>query len=209
MARKPDYIVFTDGSTLFKHQGVPMASGYGVVVYNCSTREFTQFGGELGDRTIGFAELYAIDRAVRFMINLANGQKRNVLVLSDSKYSVDIYRGLYWSYRKRSVNGIWRTSMRSIVANQRLIKGTVNSIESHRNVRFDFVHIYAHLTEDQCWKIISKLSDCNYSIDKETALAIISMNDKVDSEARKHSRACRKSFGQFIQLRPRERYFIR
>ena len=209
MARKPDYIVFTDGSTLYKRGGIPEASGYGVVVYNCSTREFTQFGGELGDRTINFAELYAIDRAVRFMINLADGERRNVLVLSDSKYSVDTYRGRYWSYRRRTVDGIWHTSMRSIVANQRLIKDTVHSIESHRNVRFDFVHIYSHLTNGKYEKIISKLSDRGYSIDKETALAIIDMNDKADNEAGKHSRAVRRSIGQFIQLKPTTRYFIR
>ena len=212
MGLSPDYIVFTDGSVRQNSY-----AGYGVVLYNCHTKQYATFGGELGHRTISFAESYAIAKALGFLASVMNRRGRPVvLILSDSKYCIQSYGEWMEHWAKRARNeysdGIWLNKDNGPVQNQVIFKRGRAVISKYSTVNFKFVHINSHLEESSGKdrkRIINKLSDAGLTIDGTTARAIIYMNAKADAIAGQYSRQCMNALrsGDFISLRPTNKYF--
>ena len=215
MAEPLDYIIFTDGSVRTDRRTGKTYAGYGVVLYNCTTHAYAMFGGELGSRTISFAESYAINRAVAKIIDLVSydvAMPRRVLILTDSKYCVQSYNVWLPHWKHKAIDGIWVNSKHEPVQNQELIKRTLANLSGHNNVRVQITHINSHLSMNKSGdldRIIRKLKPYGLKADQETAKVIIHMNALADQTATMYSQIS-KDAGEtqsFIQLRPKLKYY--
>ena len=88
---KVNYILFTDGSVRRLRTG-ECISGYGIVVVDTTTKQYTCFGGDIRTTSIVYAEAWAIYRGLHFIskITKTRNVKPHVLVVSDSKLNVSI-----------------------------------------------------------------------------------------------------------------------
>lgn len=204
--KKPDYIIFTDGSVRRKYYR--QYAGYGVVLYNCDSKEYASFGGELGNRSVLFSEMYAIHRAVS-TISDKIGLKRNasVLILGDNKDALAEYRTCL--YRVRS-SKYCHDDVYSGFQYGNLVEITVKNILHHPNIGYKFAHINAHKDVDLSYDrelIRYKLKNAGYRINHTTAKAIIKMNDMADHIAKNYSKQCIKESEGFVTLRPKKSYY--
>lgn len=204
--KKPDYIIFTDGSV--RRGRYRQYAGYGVVLYNCDSKEYASFGGELGNRSVLFSEMYAIHRAVS-TISDKIGLKRNVsvLILGDNTEALAEYRTCLHLARSSKY---CHDDVYGGTRYKNLVEITVKNILRHPNIRFKFAHINAHKDIDSsCDRelIQRKLKNAGYNINHTTAKAIIKMNDMADHIAKGYSKQCIKESKGFMTLRPSMNYY--
>jgi ribonuclease HI len=131
-------IVYTDGSALGNGK-VGCKASYGVFFKDNDSRN--ESGVVLVDPSNQKAELYAIYRAL--LIVKEENVTDDILIVTDSKYSIDCLTKWYKSWKK---NG-WKTSKNENVKHSTIIKECVAILESNKNIRFK--HVNSHQVPPQ------------------------------------------------------------
>ena len=124
-----NYILFTDGSVRRLRTG-ECISGYGIVVVDTTTKQYTCFGGDIRTTSIVYAEAWAIYRGLHFIskITKTRNVKPHVLVVSDSKLNVSILGDLIPNTWDLSDWDNWKKKDGSPVMNQELYRDIVELI---------------------------------------------------------------------------------
>lgn len=200
-----DYIVFTDGSCRAgTHDPNRKYSAYGVVLLNVKTRKYTAFGDELGSRTIGYAELYAIYKGVKRLCKIVpKKQKTKILIVSDNKNCIDAFR-LWIPYCWDTSDWYnWKGSKKTKVKNQNLYRKILELFKKHPWIHPHYAHINSHLEKADLGAIRAKLQKVNVHVDRPTSNMIRVMNQKADTIASDISMKLRtidEEHGPFYQL---------
>ena len=217
--RELDYIIFTDGSVRSPHGTTEKSyAGFGVVIYNTHTHQYASFGGELGQRSIVYTELWAIYKGLVTLSDmLPDYGRHNILVLSDSKLCVDSINVDCYTWESHAdSNGVWYKDAKhkEITKNQTLFK-RILSLKRHNPNRLNIQvrHIRSHLDlkkKASRYTQIEKLVQYGYGVSEEAAKAIIHMNALADQIATYHSQRLvdAERAQEFYHLRPTENYYI-
>ena len=209
MANGVDYIIFTDGSVLRKTKHAQTHAGYGVVLYNVATHQYTTFGGELGTRTIAFAEAWAIHKGLAILASLVS-KPASILVLSDSKICVlSLTQYIHAWLKSAGKDNVWYTADHHPVQNQVIYKLIQHTIKTHPKLTVQISHINSHLLDKEHGRIATKLAQAGFHVDEQTAKAIIKMNALADSVATKYSHQLEDAAtkNHFFQLQPTKAYY--
>lgn len=179
---KVNFIIFTDGSV--RRFDGKVASAYGVVVLDCRTKKYTQFGDRLKTNSIVYAEAWAVYRGLQYINRICHDatSKPTVLVVTDSKLNVSIFTE-YIPHRWDLSNwGEWRKTDGSYVKNQDIYRDTVELIhDNHMFVKF--LHINSH-TSNIDWEMIRmKASDIGIDLKKGVCKMFVDMNQRADQLA--------------------------
>ena len=181
--KKLQYIVFTDAS--YKKRDGRGYCGYGVVIVNMETRQFTEFGGDLSDHTIVFGESWAIlkgvQKALELMKNSSHKMKGRVLIVTDSKLCVNILTNFIprWDTSEET----WKTLSGKPVKNQEIYKRITTLLGKYPDVEFRITHVHGHLGKKFEYKIRRDLEKHGINPTDETVTAFRRMNARVDAIA--------------------------
>ena len=181
MAKPPyRYIVFTDASyKIFDGRGY---CGYGVVIVNHETGNYTEFGGDLSDHTIVFGESWAILQGVRKVLDIISKSpdpSGKVLVVTDSKLCVNILTH-YINRWDLSNWDNWKTLKGKPVKNQEIYRKIVTLIQKYPEVRFRITHMHGHMGKKHENKIKEDLRSYGINPTDEAVDTFRRMNAKVD-----------------------------
>ena len=174
-----DYICFTDGSCRITKDGY--YSAYGVVIVNTNSMTYTTAGGDLGERTSIFAEIYAIYKATAHLVDMGKDREIKALIVTDSKFCVQSLT--YYIYKDwDTTSSIWLKKDRKPVNNQEVFKRIKYLTDTNPNVKIEIVHINSHVKNDKqaISKVISKFQDYQLYLDYTTVQTMIAMNNLAD-----------------------------
>ena len=183
MHMKVNYILFTDGSVRRLRTG-ECISGYGIVVVDTTTKQYTCFGGDIRTTSIVYAEAWAIYRGLHFIskITKTRNVKPHVLLVSDSKLNVSILGDLIPNTWDLSDWDNWKKKDGTPVLNQELYRDIVELIYDNE-MRVRFIHINSHL-DDAAYKTIKKkLQEVDVKLDNDIAKLFVMMNNMADETA--------------------------
>lgn len=173
------YIVFTDAS--YKRHGEKGYCGYGVAILNTETKEYGTFGDYVGERTIVYGEGWAINRGIKQALKLVSKQEKvGILVVTDSKLSVQVHCKFIPHKWDLSDWHNWRTVKGKYVKNQEIYRNTVELVQRYPNVHIRMAHIHSHMGMSNSDKIKEDLSKHGIRADKDTVKMFMTMNDTVD-----------------------------
>lgn len=179
-----DYVIFTDGSSKRTTDG-DIFTAYGCIVLNMATKTFMEFSGDLGCRSIRYAESYAIYCGVARVADIAKETTNAIsaLIITDSRLDVQI---LTEYIPKWDTSGdVWYKLNGEPVKNQDVYKDIIRISNSVPNVSFSIIHINSHRNKDTEWWGMAHLFKKNgVNVDQETMMTIIDLNSRVDSLAR-------------------------
>lgn len=184
MSKSVEYILFTDASKRTGYSGKDYC-GYGVVLLNTKTKNYTTFSGELSPRSVVFCEAWAIFRGLVQLVQIMKPKKKkvNVLVISDSLLNVDTFN----TYIPHSWNlsdwKNWKKKDGSLVKNQDIYRRILTFMGEHDEIDVKFAHINSHLSEFGWTRIQDKLYKYGVRVEEDTAQMIRSMNAKADDLA--------------------------
>ena len=176
------FIVYTDAS--YKNKDGVGYAGYGVAILNTSNMTYCTFGSSIGDKTIAYAELWAIykgmEKALRF---IGHEKKTNILVVTDSKLCVTcLTYFLPYKWNLTDPNN-WKTSNKKPVKNQAVFKMILKLLDSYSNVRVRIAHIHGHTTPKDIPKLMRDLEKHGIRADADTVDLFRRMNAIVDKIA--------------------------
>lgn len=183
----PDYIIATDGSSRRKPFGGSF-TGYSFMILNYHTQRYITYSGPLGDKSVAFAEAWALYQAIRQLNSTIseNGGKKSgvkVLAISDSKLLVDslnIWAPYSWD---KSNYYHWVKRDGSDVRNQDVFRYIFQAMEKYR-IRMKLVHINSHVTDNGTRGYIKhKMEKNKVNLDKRTVNSLIHMNEICDELA--------------------------
>lgn len=205
MAVPPKYIIFSDASVRRGKNDITYA-GYGVVVLNTETREYTHFGGELGGHTVAYSEAYAIYRGIRYVRDIASNKNdpTQILVVTDSKLNVKILSVFIPYVWDLSDWNHWKKADGHAVKNQEVYRKIVSLIQGSPGIHVRVTHINSHLGEDDWERVKSKLKQYGIIVDATTAQMFREMNAIADNVAQSITRKMRnedEKYGPFIRLK--------
>ena len=202
----PDYLVFPDGSV--RRKGDKLYAGFACVIVNTKTSETIVLSDRLSDHcTIVFSEAWAVYRGLERIAHLIRHQKRskdkiNVLVVSDSKLTTDIFNIWIPNCWNTSDWLCWRKEDGSVVKNQTLYR-QILSIIFRNNLKVKFVHINSH-TENNTQmrnRIKYKMRSSKIRINNDQLDMFIKLNQIADDAAQKiTSEAVRENPKEFIRM---------
>lgn len=202
---KPDYILFTDGSAIIdKHDKHRTYTAYSVVCLNTVTQKYVTLAGALTSRSIGYAEAWAIYQGLRYANHLrkdANLKKIKILVVSDSKLTIDAFT-IWIPNKVWDTNDWmhWKKTDGSEVLNQDILRPIANILKNdHLNVRF--THINSHTTKRATDHIYSKFKADEINISKELIPVFVKMNSLADEAAHDKARLLCKNSDNWEQLK--------
>ena len=207
MAQMPKYIVFTDAS-MRRGQGTGARSycGYGVVILNTETRQYTEFGAELGGNTVAFGEAWAIYRGIQKARDLIHdNEETSILVVTDSKLNVQIlsvYIPYVWDTTDENN---WKKKDGLPVRNQDVYKRIVHMLEDNPHMKVRITHINSHLSQKEWPRTKKKLEKYGIIADSKTAQMFMEMNGRADEIAQsitKRMKEEEEKYGCFIRLEP-------
>ena len=127
-------VVYTDGACLKNGQRAAQSAGVGVYWGEGDARNVSRL--VRGTPTNNVAELEAIEDAVDTILADAALATRKVVIVTDSRYSMDVLRTWYDGFVRRG----WVTATGSPVANRELIQRIHDKLPS----RVVFAHIRGH-----------------------------------------------------------------
>lgn len=134
-------LVFTDGSTI--NNGKKNAKGgIGVYIVETSLSYEKQSEYSYSERvekpTNQKCELLAIKQALLILNEKFNSYKGNVMIYSDSMYSINCVTKWYKNWK----NNGWKNSKNQDVKNKEIIQDILSLLETKRNIQFH--HIRSH-----------------------------------------------------------------
>lgn len=184
---KPDLILFPDAS--LKRSGDKFFSGYGVVILNTHTGNYTTVKGSLSKDSIVYCEAWAIYQGLRFIEHLRKkqypkGTNLKVLVVSDSKINIQIFTT--WIKKSWDLSDWydWKKSDKTSVRNQELYRN-IMKVLSNGHLKVKFVHINSHSDKKpgMMKHIESKLEKANVNVNYQTLTTFIELNQVADALA--------------------------
>jgi len=208
MAEMPKYIVFTDASMRRSHEkGARSYCGYGVVILNTETRQFTEFGAELGGNTVVFGEAWAIYRGIQKVRDLTKDKEpTSVLVVTDSKLNVQIltvYIPYVWD---TSDEDHWKRQDGTPIKNQDVYQRIVDIINNNPHLSIRITHINSHLHPSEWPRTQKKLEKYGIRANSTTSQMFMEMNGRADEIAQSITKKMKEEeekYGCFIRLEPR------
>lgn len=209
MAIMPKYIVFTDASQ--RNRGDRKYCGFGVVLLNTETRQYTEFGAELAGHSVWFGEAWAVYRGIIAVRDLVDGKDTPVLVVSDNKMVVDIFDQYIpdriWDV---SVRDFWLKKNGDPVKDSRLYQRILDLINDNENLNIKFIHINSHLPTDEWYYVREKLSRYGVKLNVNSSLLFMKMNGRADKIATSITAKMKaeEESGHFIRMIPRNDYVL-
>ena len=179
---KIDYILFSDGSVRKMKYGD--LTGYGCVIVNMKTKQYTAFGGEMSSGSIAYAEGWAIYRGLQFINSFRKNKdkKQHILVVTDSKLTISILTDYIPNVWDVSDWNHWKKKNGTSVLNQDLYRNIVDLI-NRGNMKVRFVHMNSHLKDDE-WKVLQKkMKEQNVDATDRSAKLFVQMNRLADEIA--------------------------
>lgn len=184
-----DYIAFCDGSAVKKGEFI-FNGGASVVLLENDTKQIHQKGQSLPDKTNNYSELHAMLLTFEMIKKINKSKKQsNVLIISDSKYAVDIFNSYVhiWSKGKKK-NDPWERKTGKL-SNEKIIKHIYYEYIDNDKFNVTFVHMNSHkkFTDKDISEMKRKIEKQGFSISKETIKVFIKYNSMADKLAYKYS----------------------
>lgn len=200
---KPDYVIFPDGSE--RRTGKEKYAGYGVVVLNTRTGQYTTDSNELYGRSVPYCEGYAVYRGFQHIEQIRKpNESLSVLILSDNKTTVNSLQ--IWVRKSWDLSDYrnWKRCDGSPVHHQELYR-KILTILCNGHYRAKFVHIRSHAEGDAKLREIikQKLKIHKVKADDSTLDVFIRMNQLADNLAREASGYLKDTIGLLDRLKPK------
>lgn len=176
------FIVYTDAS--FKRKDDEGFAGYGAAILNTSNMTYCTFGSSIGNKTIAYAELWAIYKGIEKALKFIGHEKKtNILVVTDSKLSVNCLT-YFLPYRWNLTDpDNWKTVNKKPVKNQAIFKAILELLRSYPNAKVRIAHIHGHTTNRDIPKLTRDLERHGIHADADTVELFRRMNAIVDEIA--------------------------
>lgn len=193
---KPDYILFTDGSSITEPGKIMQYAACAFFVINNDNHTATSAVKQIGSGDSAAAELHAIYSGLRYVQGLIGetDDPKTVLVLTDSNYSIVlIEKHLNKWYNGHAVKKKLRKRFSN---NSELFEGLFE-IMSDERMKVLFVHVKSHLRVDDIEGLQKRILDAGFIVSDEVAENIIKYNRVVDRMAKSESRDLARECGFF------------
>lgn len=186
----PDLILFPDGS--LRKKGDKFLAGYGVVVLNPSSNEYTTISGSLTKESVVYCEAFAIYQGLRYVEHIRKkhykGKKMKVFVVSDSKLNIRAFtEWIPYAWDLSDWNN-WKKSNKESVKNQEIYRAILKVLKNGKyTVRF--VHMNSHTAKDNAAKekMRKSLKKAKIDLNDTTLDVFVKMNDLADEAAKSHT----------------------
>ncbi len=184
-----DYIAFCDGSSVKKGDFI-FNGGAATVLLENETKQVYQKGKSLPDRSNNYAELYAVLLTFEMVKNIHKGKGvPNILIISDSKYVVDIFSSWVYSWSKgKDQDEPWERKTGKL-SNEKIIKHIFYEYIANGKFNVTFVHMNSHkkFTEKDINEMKRKTEKQGFTVSKDTIKVFIKYNSMADKLAYKYS----------------------
>jgi len=190
---KPDYILFTDGSSITEKNKVMQYAASAFLVINNHMKTCAKDAHSIGSGDSARAELFAICGGLKYIASrIKKGRTKTVLVLSDSQYSINLIEShlLRW-YEGKKVTNKAEARFKTDPSMFR----TLAKLMSKPNMRVTFIHIKSHMGENGAGYIKRKFKDSGFNISNSVALGLIMNNREVDRMAKEETAKLSKQCG--------------
>ena len=190
---KPDYILFTDGSSITEKNKVMQYAASSFLVINNHMQTCAKDAHHIGSGDSARAELFAICGGLKYIASrIKKGQNKTVLVLSDSQYSINLIEKhlLRWYEGKRVTD----KAIARFESDLTMFK-TLAKLMSKPNIRVTFIHIKSHMGDGGAGYIKRKFKDSGFNISRTVAFEMIMNNREVDRMAREETAKLAKQCG--------------
>lgn len=180
----PDYIIATDAGVL-RNQNGEVPGAYAFVILNCKTMKYTIHGKALNGKGINYCEGYAIYKAFQMLGKYTKGDPVNVLVVSDSKLTIQALT--IWSKQSWNTSNPfnWKKSQGGRVKNQEIYR-KIQNLESTLNLTVKYVHINSHKDVNNTTDVTKmkyKIVNAGVNLSNAQAKLIMQMNAWADDKA--------------------------
>lgn len=192
---KPDYILFTDGSSITEPNKRMQYAAYAFIVINNITKKATKKADIIGSGDSARAELFAIYNGLSYLSDLVKpGTNKTVLVLSDSKYSISLIEKhlLRWDNDER----IGAKASSRLDDDKAVFKKLAKIMKSGK-LDITFIHVKSHLTIGERGALQDRIKESGYIVSKTCAANIIRFNRAVDKAAKVESKRLAKVSGYY------------
>ena len=182
MKTRLDYLIVSDASVKYhKQNGLHDYAAYATYILNLHDKTYVGEADELIDRTIQYAEAYAVYRGIKLLSTLTNPDAR-IIVVSDNNNVISALgkwtRDGTWNLQDRDY---WRKNDGSPVANQDVYRHAMDA-EKYFNTPIRYVHIHSHLSSSVTShkKICREFAEYGVNIDTSTASVLLRLNAMAD-----------------------------
>lgn len=192
---KPDYILFTDGSSITEPGKRMQYAAYAFLVINNHTKKSTKKADIIDSGDSARTEAFAIYYGLKYLNSLVKtGTSKTVLVLSDSKYMISLIEKhlLRW-YNGEKI----RTKATDRLNADKAMFRNLAKIMSGNKLDITFVHVKAHLTIGARGELQDRIKSAGYIVSKTTAANIIRFNRIVDKAAKTESKKLATACGHY------------
>lgn len=186
----PDLIIFPDGS--LRKKGDKFLAGYGAVILNPSTGEYTTISGSLSKESVVYCEAFAIYQGLRYVEHIRKkhhkGKKMKVLVVSDSKLNIRAFtEWIPYAWDLSDWNN-WKKSNKEEVKNQDVYRAVLRVLKNGKYT-IRFVHMNSHTAKNAAAreKMRKSLKKANVELNDATLDVFVKMNDLADEAAKSHT----------------------
>lgn len=190
---KPDYILFTDGSSITEPGKTMQYAAYAFLVINNTMKISTKKSDYIGTGDSARAELFAIYNGLKYVLSLVKkGQTKTVLVLSDSSFSISLIEKhlIKWydghAVKKKLIERFQKDS--DMFAH-------LAEIMNDDRLKVIFVHVKSHLDTKKKSDLQDRIRKAGYLISDDAAVDIIRYNRVVDVMAKKETKELAKQCG--------------
>jgi len=201
----PEYIIATDAGVFRDERNGEVPGAYAFVILNCKTMKYTIHGKALNGKGINYCEGYAIYKALQMLGKYTKAKPTNVLVISDSKLTVQaltIWSKQYWN-TSNPFN--WKKSQGGRVKNQEIYR-KIQNLERDLNLTIKYVHINSHKNikdKNDVTKMKYKIINAGVNVSNAQAKLIMKMNAWADEKATEVRNVWLRNRRGFITMIPR------
>lgn len=196
---KPDYILFTDGSSITEPGKTMQYAAYAFLVINNTMQISTKKSDYIGSGDSARAELFAIYNGLKYVLSLIKkGQTKSVLVLSDSSFSIAlIERHLIKWYDGHAV----KKKLTDRFQKDAEMFEHLAEIMNDDRLKVIFVHVKSHLDTKNRRDLQDRIRSAGYMVSDDAAADIIRYNHVVDGMAKKETKHLAKQCGFYSKDR--------